>query len=79
MDMAERRIRLYLTTSRPQTPKNMNMIETIMWKRNQMKEEPSSSDIFQEEDTDDLTTDLEEHIEEVTDHCDFEWQIFFFN
>ena len=64
--MAETRIRLHLTNSRPQTPANMNMIETIMWKRGQMREEPSSSDIFQEEDPEDLSTDLEQDIGEVT-------------
>ena len=73
--MAETRIRLHLTNSRPQTPADMNMIETIMWKRSQMREEPSSSDIFQEEDPKDLSTDLEQDIEEVTNHFEFESQI----
>ena len=40
-----------------------------------MREEPSSSDIFQEEDPKDLSTDLEQDIEEVTNHFEFESQI----
>ena len=77
MDMAETRIRLHLTNSRPQTPANMNMIETIMWKRCQMREEPNSSDIFQE-DPDDLSTDLEQDTEKVTNRFEFKCQIFLF-
>ena len=71
MDMAETRIRLHLTNARPQTPADKNMIETIMWKRSQMREQPSSSDIFQEEDPDDLSTDLEQDTEEVTNRFEF--------
>ena len=78
MDMAETRIRLHLTNSRPQTSANMNMIETIMWKRSQMREEPSSSDIFQEEDPEDLSTDLEQDTEEVTNHFEYMNVNFFF-
>ena len=74
--MAETRIRLHLTNSRPQTP--ANMIETIMWKRCQMREEPSSSAIFQEEDPDDLSTDLEQDTEKVTNRFEFKRQIFLF-
>ena len=57
--MAERRIRLHLANSRPQTPTNFNMIERIIWKRSQIRDEESSLNNFQE-----YSENEEQHIEE---------------
>ena len=57
--MAERRIRLHLANSRPETPTNLNMIERIIWKRSQIREEQSSLNDLQEY----APENLERHIE----------------
>ena len=65
--MVERRIRMQ--NPRPQTPPGMNLAERIMWKRNQMREEQSYRENLPV-DPEDISTDIEQYTEEVTNHSE---------